>query len=110
MDTATRTCHDCGGPAETRVGRNLCRRCYSRHYAHGTLDLFPPLRPAIRPGASLPADRAAFDAYCDAAYAAFLADVHRRERARRSLVLADPADLPPGELRRYLAAAPVAAG
>ena len=107
MDTQTRQCRDCGGPAETRVGRNLCRRCYNRHYAHGTLDRFPPRAVTKLFEQRLPADRAAFDAYCDASWRTLLADVHERERARRSLVLADTPSPPYRET--WLPAAPVAA-
>lgn len=108
MTTATRTCHDCGGPAEARVGRNLCRRCYNRHYAHGTLDRFPPRVPIERRDQRLPADRAAFDAYCDASYATFLADVREREAAGRSLVLAGPG-APVSSARRALSDTMIAA-
>lgn len=100
-------CRSCGRTGQYHQGRGLCGMCHRRHHLAGTLDRYPPLGPADRRG--LPPDRAAFDAYCDASWAALLADVHERERARRSLVLAAAADLPPGELRRYLAAATVAA-
>lgn len=101
-------CRSCGRTGQTHQGRGLCGMCHRRHTRAGTLDLFPPLGPADR-RRPLPVDRAAFDAYCDASWATLMADVRERERARRPLVLAAPADPPRGELRRNLAAASVAA-
>ena len=99
-------CLDCGRVGISTGGRGICTSCRYRRERDGTLDQRPLI--GASPSALLPADRAAFDAYCDASYATFLADVHERMAAGRSLVLAGPG-APVSNARHALSDAMIAA-